>query len=170
MWYVYFCGIIFWRIGEKVSNKERIRMERFVLESRIFGRNGKKYNSVGNLFGTLATTVNRVFLQYPERSFLVVIMPTVTLRPVQTLRIILFHPRKNVNNEATFTSEQSFIRVLSRYIKLFYCYMYIRFYRSRWILEFEIIQWDPWTAYNWKGNEKPVALDVSIYFLFQISS
>lgn len=29
-------------------------MKSFVLESRVFRRNGKKYNSVGNLFSTLA--------------------------------------------------------------------------------------------------------------------
>lgn len=106
--YVYFCGLIFWKIGEKVSNLEQRKnknREIFVLESRVFRRNGKKHNSIGNLFGTLATTQwIASFLQYPERSFSVVIMPTVTLRPVQTLRIILLHPWKNINNGAIFTS------------------------------------------------------------------
>lgn len=59
---------------------------------------------------------------------MVVIMPTVTLRPVQTLRIILLHPWKNVNNRATFSFEQSFVRFLSRHIKLSYCYIYIYIY------------------------------------------
>lgn len=171
MWYI-FLGIIFSRIGEKVSSKERIRMERFVLESRFFRRNGKKYNSVGNLFGTLATTVNRVFLQYPERSFYgryyANCYPS---DPFKLFVLSSFHPWKNVNNGATFFSEQSFVRFLSRHIKLSYCYIYIydftdrgEFSNSRLygeILEPLVIE---------SGNEKPVALDVSIYFLFQISS